>query len=162
MTSCSMETFGTVKPFCAVMLWPHPKLFFSKLPYSVYWRALSGDMLWLSSSPPQPLDISTVWAPCGEEIIFLLLSVSFGSYALVSVNIRFFVSLTGAWLTMLYCLRHLFQFSAWLSDPLFTLCFLISGKNSKFIPVHCSSDSFIPRNFWNFCLSEVTNALQHI
>lgn len=42
MTSCSMESFGTVKPFCAVMLWPHPKLFLSKLSYWVYWRVLTG------------------------------------------------------------------------------------------------------------------------
>lgn len=99
--SCSMESFGTVKPFCAVMLWPGPKLSFSQ----VYQRTQLAGGCSVPFPPPQSLCISpAVWATREEEIFFLLLSVAFGPCMGVSANTRFVVSpyLTGGWFTMLH------------------------------------------------------------
>lgn len=96
-----------------------PNFLSPRLPYAVYWRAqLAGDAVSPFPWPQSLCFFSAVWATCGEEIIFLLLSVAFGPSTSISANTRFFVSpslLCGRF-PMFHQLKHLlciFSLAKW-------------------------------------------------
>ncbi|KAI1240975.1 hypothetical protein IHE44_0009431 [Lamprotornis superbus] len=82
-TSCSMESFGSVKPFCTMMLWPGPKL-----PYAVYWRPQLAEGCSVPLPPPQPQASPLPFEPPVEKKYSFYCFVAFGPRASVSANTR--------------------------------------------------------------------------
>lgn len=158
MTSCSMESFGSVKPFCTKMLWPGPKPSFSSGPLCSLLETSVGRGMQCPTSPPH---LSPRHLFCGEEIFFLLLLAPVYQYQQTQGSL---CSLPCLMVGSQYCIIQNIHsaFLAGLSDPLFTLTFASSswGRNRKFSPVHSSSFSSIPKHFsWNFHLCELATSL---
>lgn len=143
-----------MKPFCAMMLWPSPKLSFSQAPLC---SVLESSVGW-GCGVPLPLTPAPMHPLCSLSHLLRrnILSIAFCCFWPLHISIDkhkvVCVPFLGWWLDhsvassktpTLRCLL------AWLSDPPFTLAFASSscGKNSKFSPVYCSSFSSIPRPF---------------
>lgn len=151
-----MGSFGTVKPFCAMMLWPNPELSFSQAPLCSVLESSAG---W-GCSVPLPPTLAPMHFLCSLSHLWRRnnLSIAFCCFWPLHINIskhKVRVPFLDSWWVPHVASNKTHTLHFQLGQVTLAFASPSCGKNIEFSPVHCSSVSSIPRHFsWNFHLCE--------